>query len=64
MICARDTYISSTCTMGDWIKYYGIGIACTRSICAKSTSVKDVKLRALIRSKVTLASPGINDCCL
>ncbi len=62
--CARNTCIGSTCAVGTWIGCAGVEGACTGGVCAKSASVGGVEPRALAGLGVTLAGPGVNDCCL
>lgn len=59
--CTRDIYIDSTCAMGTWIKYAGIGGTCIGGICVKSICIRDVEPRILAGLRVTLAGPGVKD---
>lgn len=46
-IYAKDTCISKSCTFSIWIGCFGVGSAYTRDICARSTFIRGVELRAL-----------------
>lgn len=61
--CAKDTCISSIYTLGIWIRCVGIEDTCTKFIYTNSIFVGGIEPKVLAGSRVTLASPGINDCC-
>ncbi len=58
---AKNTCISSTCTIDTRIRYAGVGGTCTGGICTRSALVKGVKPRVLVGLGVTLADLKVND---
>lgn len=54
-IYVKNTCISNIYAVDTYIKYASFGGACTRFICTKKTLVRNIKLRALVKSRVILA---------
>lgn len=62
--CTRDICISSTYTVGTWIRFADVGGAYNKGICAKNAFVEGIEPEALVESEVTLVGRKVNNCCL
>ena len=62
-ICTKNTCIDSIYAISIWIKCVSIKGTYIGSICAKSTSDKNVEPRVLEGLEVLLTVPRVNDCC-
>lgn len=55
--------IRSICAVGTWIRCTCVRGAYNRRSCTKSAFVESIKLGALVRLRVTMAGPRVNDYC-
>lgn len=63
----RNIYMDNPCAVGAWIRCTSDGSACISIIYIKSAFIRDIEPsigpRRLLRLKITLASPKVNDHC-